>query len=425
MTDVSTTEMSLPGAIPREGADRGQARFCGDGRAYWRLLVRGAVLLMVTLGLYRFWLMTDIRRFLWSNTELADDSFEYTGTATELLLGFLVGVAVLIPIYALIFLAATGLGIVQLASVLAFVLMGFLGQYAVYRARRYRLTRSVFRGLRFHQTGSAWRYAVCAVFWWVMIALTLGLAYPWAQAALERYKMRNTFYGNLPGRFDGSALALFWRGMPMWLLVLGPLIGGIAFGIAIVDWSAVVQAIDLERDFTGDIEGTRLGEATTLVMVALAWSTVAAAMLYPAFQGLTLRWWVSGLRFGAFSMTSRLRIGQVYRIYVRFLWYAFLFTLVAGLCGTPVLLLAGPYLGPQASTPAGILATCTLVVAYVIVALGFSTIHQATVKLSLWRLGVDALDLGGVAVLDRVRAQGGPSSPLGEGLADALNVGGI
>ena len=155
------------------------------------------------------------------------------------------------------------------------------------------------------------------------------------------------------------------------------------------------------------------------------WSTFAAAMLYPAFQGLTLRWWTSGLRFGAFSMTSRLRIGQVYRVYFRFLWYAFLFTLVAGLCGTPVLLLVGPYLGPQASTLAGILATCALVIGYVMVALGFSTIHQATVKLSLWRLGVDALDLDSVAVLDRVKAQGGPSSPLGEGLADALNVGGI
>ncbi|MGP0093684.1 MAG: DUF898 family protein [Xanthobacteraceae bacterium] len=424
-TEVTSTDAPFPGAMPSKGPKRGRAQFCGDGRVYWLLLVRGAVLLMVTLGLYRFWLMTDIRRFLWSNTELAGDSFEYTGTATELLLGFLVGVAVLIPIYALIFLAATGLGIVQLASVLAFVLIGFLSPYAVYRARRYRLTRSVFRGLRFHQTGSAWRYAVCAVFWWAMIALTLGLAYPWAQAALERYKMRNTFYGNLPGRFDGSPLSLFWRGLPMWLLVLGPLFGCIALGIAVVDWSAVAQAIDLERDLTANIEGTGLGEASALVMIALGWSGFAAAMLYPAFQGLTLRWWTSGLRFGALSMTSRLRIGQVYRIYFRFLWYAFLFTLVAGVCGAVCVMLVGPYVGPQASTPAGILATCVLVIGYVIVALGFSTIHQATVKLSLWRLGVDALDLDGVAVLDRVKAQGGPSSPLGEGLADALSVGGI
>jgi uncharacterized membrane protein YjgN (DUF898 family) len=258
-----------------------------------------------------------------------------------------------------------------------------------------------------------------------MTALTLGLAYPWAQAALERYKMRNTFYGNLPGQFDGSALALFWRGVPMWLLVFGPLIGCIGLGIATVDWGTILQAIDLEQDLTGNIEGTGLGEASALVMIALGWSGFAAAMLYPAFQGLTLRWWTSGLRFGAFSLTSRLRIGQVYRIYLRFLWYAFLFTLVAGLCGAACLMLVGPYVGPQASTPAGILATGVLVVGYVIVALGFSTIHQATVKLSLWRLGVDVLNLSGVALLDRVKAQGGPSSPLGEGLADALNVGGI
>ena len=37
---------------------------------------------------------------------------------------------------------------------------------SIYRARRYRLTRTILRGIRFHQTGSAWRYAVCALFWW-------------------------------------------------------------------------------------------------------------------------------------------------------------------------------------------------------------------------------------------------------------------
>ena len=55
---------------------------------------------MVTLGIYRFWLATDIRRFLWSNTEIAGEALEYTGTALELLLGFLVAIALLIPVYA-------------------------------------------------------------------------------------------------------------------------------------------------------------------------------------------------------------------------------------------------------------------------------------------------------------------------------------
>ena len=54
-------------------------RFGGDARRFWRLVARGALLLMFTLGIYRFWLTTDIRRFLWANTELTGETFEYTG----------------------------------------------------------------------------------------------------------------------------------------------------------------------------------------------------------------------------------------------------------------------------------------------------------------------------------------------------------
>jgi hypothetical protein len=43
---------------------------------------------------------------------------------------------------------------------------------------------------------------------------------------------------------------------------------------------------------------------------------------------------------------------------------------------------------------------------------------------SLWQLGMESLQLSGLSALDRVKASGGPSSALGEGLADALNVGG-
>ena len=55
-------------------APAGIAQFVGHGKTFWRLLSRGAVLLMFTLGIYRFWLTTDIRRSLWSNTELAGQS---------------------------------------------------------------------------------------------------------------------------------------------------------------------------------------------------------------------------------------------------------------------------------------------------------------------------------------------------------------
>ena len=71
---------------------------------------------------------------------------------------------------------------------------------------------------------------------------------------------------------------------------------------------------------------------------------------------------------------------------------------------------------------AGTLASVAL---YVVVMLGFSTIYQATVRLALWRHGVESLEIEGLAVLEQVKATGEASSAVGEGLADALNVGGI
>src|SRR6185295_185113 len=196
---------TAPAAPPDDPPPPPPGRFVGPERAFWRLLTRGAALLLITLGIYRFWLTTDIRRFLWSNTEVAGDYLEYIGTARELLLGFLIAIALLVPINIVLFLTTLSSGLLgQIAGALTLVLLGLLGQFAVYRARRYRLTRTLYRGIRFHQTGAAWRYAICAIFWWATIGLTLGLAYPWAQASLERFKLRNTHYGDLQGQFVGS-----------------------------------------------------------------------------------------------------------------------------------------------------------------------------------------------------------------------------
>ena len=405
----------------------GGVRFLGQRRSYWRLLIRGAALLMVTLGIYRFWLVTDVRRFLWSNTEIAGEPLEYTGTALELLLGFLVAIALLIPIYAGFFLAALDLGLLgKLSGLLAFAALGVLGQYAIYRARRYRLTRTIYRGLRFHQSGSAWSYAIRATLWWIATIVTLGLAYPFQMASLERYKMRNTFYGDLAGRFEASGFALLLRGLPMWLLFFAPLALAIR-GFVGIDWQALIDAIAQGGDdVMSKIEGGNpgLGSAIVFAMLMGGTSIVLGALLYPAFQALILRWWSSGLRFGGLEVRSRLRTRDVYGAYARFVGYASLFSIAMGIIGTIVLFMAGAVVGAALDTAEQITATLLLLVAYVITALGFSTIYRATVQLSLWQLGMELLELSGLSELEKVKAAGRPSSALGEGLADALNVGG-
>lgn len=239
MTAIHMNEAAL---VSETAPTRGLVRFVGDERTYWRLMIRGSVLLLLTLGIYRFWLATDQRRFLWSNTELAGQSFEYNGTALELLLGFLIAIAIIVPLNAAILVIAFELETLELASVLAFIQFAMFGPFAVYRARRYRLTRTVFRGIRFHQTGSAVRYAIYVMLWWILIVLSLGLAYPWAQASLERYKMGHTFYGDLRGSFEGAGWRLFARGIGLWVVVAGPFIVACVVALMSIDWSAVVAA---------------------------------------------------------------------------------------------------------------------------------------------------------------------------------------
>ena len=400
----------------------GIVRFRGDARAFWRLLVHCAVLLMATLGLYRFWLTTDIRRFLWSNTELSGESFEYTGTARELLLGFLIAIAILVPLYVVFFLITLSLG--ELSTLIALLVLTFLGHYAVYRARRYRLTRTVYRGVRFHQTGSAWHYAVCALFWWTLIVLTAGLVYPFAQSRLERFKMRNTFFGNLQGRFEGSGLVLLLRGFVLWLLAVVPVLVGLFATLSAINWSALAAASGGD-DLSSWLEVSGLAGAVVYSGLTGIWLLLSFAILYPIFQAIVLRWWASGLRFGDVTVTSRLRTAQVFGIYARFLLYALLFTLAATAVVVPAGFVLARFTGELDSIPKEIITTAAGLAAYVAVALGYSTIYQATVRLELWRYVVESVDISNLAVLEHVAAAGQPASPVGEGLADALSVGGI
>ena len=131
--------------------------FYGDRGEFRRLVIRGTGLELLTVGFYRFWLATDIRRHLWSNTVIGGDGAEYTGRGKELLLGFLFALAILVPIYLVYFLI--GLEVERIkafASIPLFLFFYLFGQFAIYRARRYRLTRTVWRGVRFWMSGSGW-----------------------------------------------------------------------------------------------------------------------------------------------------------------------------------------------------------------------------------------------------------------------------
>jgi uncharacterized membrane protein YjgN (DUF898 family) len=273
----------------------------------------------------------------------------------------------------------------------------------------------VFRGVRFSMTGSAWVYAGRAVAWDILTILSLGLAYPWRAAALERYRMRHTRFGDLSGGFDGRGATLFKRGFLLWLLAVGwPLLAGLV--AARRAWGPIAAG---DADAIGEAVG--VGPAAALI----AW-LVAAPLLYPLFHAIRLRWLLDGLRFGAVEGGSDLRKGTVYGLYALTVLALTGFGLVAaaalGVIGSmaPVSL-ASLGEGSWAVTPLVVLGLMAL--AYLGLLIGFGIIHRYFLGRGLWAAAVASVTIANLSAADTVSAAGAPASAVGEGLADALDVG--
>ena len=404
----------LPPPIPlRLGAT---GCFTGRIQAFRRIMLRGALLRVATLGIYRFWLTTETRRFLWANTAIGGDSLEYSGTARELFLGCLMAIALLAPAYALLWalVGSIEFGVVaQLSSAGGLAFLGVLGQYANYRARRYRLTRTAFRGIRFRQSGSAFAYGLRSLLWGVLTALTLGLAYPWARASLERYKLAHTHYGSWAGAFAGSGTQLFARSIGLWLML------AVACGVAVsqfIDLDTVMRALrEGAEDTKADWEVGKL-KLIGLGMVPLA------AIAYPLLQAIVMRWWLEGLRIGPLAVATTLRKRSIIGAYLRWFLYAALFVIV-------VLIVVGLAVdnAPDLKVPddvGDVVTTGAAVVACLVMVLGVWVLHQTTVKLRIWRLAVDSISIAGFEAITNVRADSRlPGSAVAENLADALVAG--
>jgi uncharacterized membrane protein YjgN (DUF898 family) len=184
------------------------------------LLSKNFFLMLVTLGIYRFWAATKLRRYLWSNIQIGGDALEYTGTGRELFLGFLIALAFLAPLsiaYAVSYRLALGNPLLAGAFQLTyFAVLIILLQVALFRSRRYRLSRTLWRGIYAGQSGSTWHYLWLFLGYGVLTVVTLGLALPWLQVALERYKLNHTWFGDHEMSIEAKGSALFSR----WLVVM-------------------------------------------------------------------------------------------------------------------------------------------------------------------------------------------------------------
>lgn len=409
------------GASSPPALDRSAVTFDGDGAAFFRLAIKGSLLQLPTFGFYRFWLINDIRRHLWGHTRLGLDRLEYLGTANELLIGFLFALAIILPLNVLIFGASLGLEFIHPAlSFLGGLGILIFSQYALYRARRYRLSRTVFRGVRFGMNGSGFSYLVRATLWSLLTILTLGLAYPWQATALERYKMRHTFFGNLEGRFDGAAWILFKRGIGLWLIVAAVITAVIAVPLI------VLGAEDAKKPFG-------LWILALLVLIPLGVLTTICA--WSLLRAIRMRWGIEGIRFGEVAFSSSLSKGTYLKAYFKLFLAVIAFGVVAALLFGATYAILFKVLGLPVEIPSTrkflhlssmqqIAVALKVVLGYLFFGLGIGALKRRLVDWQVWKEISRTTTIANLVVLDAVIADAGPvAGSLGEGLADALDLG--
>jgi len=281
------------------------------------LLIKNFLLTLVTLGFYRFWARVRVRRYFWSGIRLADEPLEYTGTGLELFIGFLIAIAVIAPFgIGYVVLKRISLGNPLATGALSAAYFAFLiifVQLVSFRARRYRLSRSAWRGIGARQTGSAWRYVGIFLMTGLLTVMTLGICAPWNSVACQRYKINNTWFGDSRFTVEAKAGDL----LPAWIAVLALLVvpALVAIGLNLSIFSVAAHA---QGQVHPAVKTPHPG--AFLLLLVTFFAGIPALIVYWVAQ---FRYLASRTRLGEISFHSAARGGPV-------VWRSVLFGIALG-----------------------------------------------------------------------------------------------
>ena len=399
------------------------ARYTGTGSSLFGLALMNGLLTLLTLGIYRFWGKTRVRRYIWSSVDLGGNRPEYTGTGLEKFLGFLVAVVVL----------AVYLGLIQVilfyfgmhfvlepkseAEVLMQVGVFYISLFAIlplmifarYRARRYMMARTRFMGIRFGMEKGAWGYVWRAIAHGALTAVTLGILLPRQTFWLEKYKTDRSWFGDQKFTQEGR-----WTGLygAMRHVLIGALL--VVFGVGAGIAAGVIA------------EGERGGGMPAMGVIAMA--LMVGGMLWAAIGYIYYR--VHAYRYlmdntvlmGRRIFRAEPRTGRIIGIYI-------LGSIAIGLIvGGGVLvfgaimaaLLAAGQAG-GAAPGAGMIVLIVLLYAGMFIALG--ALALTFIIQPIIAHFAETLTLTDPSILDEVQQRAYDPAADAGGFADALDVG--
>lgn len=201
-----------------------------------RIALLNFVFSLLTLSIYRFWGKTNVRRHIWGCVHINGEPLEYTGRGSELFLGFLIVFALFIlPVFVISFVLQLTFGPQHPALVIfnfgVVIIVFLLWGMALYRARRYQLSRTLWRGIRGALVGSSLTYSLLYFAAMLLRSMTLGWSTPAMNLILQERMTGDMRFGSMPFRIKGragplyGAYALCWVTMLVVLIILAGVFG--------------------------------------------------------------------------------------------------------------------------------------------------------------------------------------------------------
>lgn len=224
-----------------ESGDRAEVaqsafRFHGSWTEFAGIAFPNLLLTIVTLGIYRFWATTREREYLWGKTEFIDEPLEWTGRGIELFIGFImVFLLILLPFAFLQFgvqaMILQGHGMLAgILGVVAFLMIFYLGGVARFRALRYRLSRTYWRGIRGGSDDPGFQFGLSYMWRSFVGWLPIFLMVPWSMITLWNARWNKMSFGPYVFQSNARWTQLMRRYLIFYLVPFLLFLGAIAIG---------------------------------------------------------------------------------------------------------------------------------------------------------------------------------------------------
>ena len=386
-----------------------------------------AFLRLVTFGIYSFWGKTEVRKRIWSAVRIEGEPLQYTGTGRELFMGFLVIFgAVLLPITLSSFAVALFFGpespALPIFQLILYVFIFLLIGIGTYRAQRYRLSRTSWRGIRGGMEGSDIHYAWTYFWSAIVLPMTWGWLTPWRSTELQKILTRDMRFGDRPFTFTAKPGPLYRRFAALWF---GSLL------IIIVALSVLGLNFDLSTfkpDEFGDDKKDPI-QALKLIGILYAVLIIAYFCYYVVsawYRSKAINHFAAHTHFEGATFHSSVTGAGLVRVAIgNFLLNVLGWTIgliIAGLLATPLAMMAPPG-GPEVAGSEPLKFAIGAI--FLLVLIASTGLFMPIIQARTMRYLVENLSIKGDVPLGEIAQGAAQKMARGEGLAQAFDIDGF